>query len=88
MTATCFRVVGTVQGVGFRRWTRNTARSLGLVGYVRNVDDGSVEVFAIGDPDAIETFHAQLHEGPSGAIVLEVARTPARLQRLPSFEIA
>ena len=42
-------VAGLVQGVGFRWWTRSKARELGLVGSVRNLDDGRVAVVAEGD---------------------------------------
>jgi acylphosphatase len=42
-------VQGFVQGVGFRWWTRSKARELGLVGTVRNLDDGRVAVVAEGD---------------------------------------
>jgi acylphosphatase len=42
-------VQGIVQGVGFRWWTRSKARELGLVGSVRNLDDGRVAVVAEGD---------------------------------------
>lgn len=41
-------VHGSVQGVGFRYTTQHEAQRLGLVGYARNLDDGSVEVVACG----------------------------------------
>jgi acylphosphatase len=63
-------VRGTVQGVGFRWFVRETARRLGLAGRVCNRPDGTVEVEAEGDGAAIETLLAQLRVGPPGAHVM------------------
>ncbi len=65
-------VYGRVQGVGYRIFVRDIATRLGIVGYVRNLPDGSVEVEAQGTPEALETLVARLHEGPMGAVVREV----------------
>lgn len=69
-----FRAVvhGHVQGVNFRYYTREKARNLGLVGYVRNRWDGTVEVVAEGPEDALRSLLAWLHVGPSLAHVTEV----------------
>lgn len=66
------RVEGVVQGVGFRWFVRRRAEHLGLAGWVRNLDDGSVEVAASGRPDALAAFRAALHAGPAGASVIAV----------------
>jgi acylphosphatase len=66
------RVTGTVQGVGFRWFVRERARRLGLAGWVRNMDDGSVEVAATGDDQQIELLRTELQKGPSGARVKAV----------------
>ncbi len=59
------RVYGRVQGVGYRQFAHRAAISLGLVGYVRNVDfDGSVEVLAEGPTDALRMFLKRLGDGP------------------------
>jgi len=70
-------VTGAVQGVGFRDATRRRARELGLLGWVRNAEDGSVEVHAEGPPAAIESLTAFLSRGPRGASVqgLDVRET-------------
>ena len=57
-------VLGRVQGVGFRYFTERTARSLGLVGWVRNRPDGSVEVYAEGPADRLDALRSRLHDGP------------------------
>ena len=70
-----YRVVGRVQGVGFREWTRRTAERIGLVGSVRNRPDGSVEVQVAGSEEALGRLEAMLEKGPPLARV-------ARLERL------
>jgi acylphosphatase len=69
-----YRVVGRVQGVGFREWTRRTAERIGLVGCVRNRPDGSVEVQAAGSEDALGRLEAMLEKGPPLARVERVER--------------
>lgn len=62
-------VRGRVQGVWFRGSTRDHAQRLGLVGWARNLHDGSVEVVAQGDPEAVEQLVAWCRHGPPGARV-------------------
>ncbi len=63
------RVVGRVQGVYFRAFTRNQARALGLTGSVCNDYDGSVYLEAEGPRAALETLLAAVRRGPSEARV-------------------
>ena len=63
------RVIGVVQGVGFRWFVREKARRLGLDGWVRNLADGSVEVRASGDAGQLELLREELLRGPNGAVV-------------------
>jgi acylphosphatase len=63
---------GYVQGVNFRYYTRQKAQQLGLVGYVRNRWDGTVEVVAEGEPGALQRLLSWLHRGPSLAHVSKV----------------
>ncbi len=63
------RVVGRVQGVYFRAFTRNQARALGLTGWVRNEYYGSVYLEAEGPRPALETLLAAVRRGPSEARV-------------------
>jgi acylphosphatase len=62
-------VRGLVQGVGFRHYTKLEARELGLGGWVRNLDDGRVEVWFEGPATDVERLEAWLHRGPPGARV-------------------
>lgn len=74
------RVVGRVQGVGFRWWVRREAESLGLVGWVMNADDErSVEIVAEGNGDSLLELTRRLEVGPPGARIdtLDAQRGPA-----------
>ncbi len=63
------RVRGRVQGVWFRGWTRQQALVLGVAGFARNLDDGSVEVVAQGDREAAEALLGACRTGPPSARV-------------------
>lgn len=65
-------IQGRVQGVGYRAWTARRARGLGLVGWVRNRADGSVEAVLQGDAHVVERMLADCRTGPPGALVSEV----------------
>ncbi|MGH8914631.1 MAG: acylphosphatase [Acidimicrobiia bacterium] len=65
-------VTGAVQQVGYRQACRQLARALGLDGWVRNVADGRVELFAQGEADAVETLVDWLWTGPAMAVVTGV----------------
>ena len=74
------RVVGRVQGVGFRWWVVQEADELGLTGWVMNhVDERSIELVAEGSMPALDRLEQRLHDGPQGAWVerVEVTRGPA-----------
>jgi acylphosphatase len=64
---------GRVQGVAYRAYVQEAATELGLVGYVRNRNDGSVEVVAHGSSDTLKDFVEYLHEGSLMAEVESVA---------------
>lgn len=68
-------VRGGVQGVGFRMSAVIRAERLGLTGWVRNTEDGNVELWAEGEPEDLESFYAWLQVGPSSARVDEVLKT-------------
>ena len=75
MPAAHFIVRGKVQGVWFRASTRAQAERLGLSGHARNLADGSVEVIAVGEGDAIDALERWLHVGPPLARVDALVRS-------------
>lgn len=82
-----FLIDGRVQGVGFRWHTRLEARSLGLFGWVRNLDDGRVEAHVEGAPAAVEELSRWLERGPSGAFVEEIDAEEVPPEGLGAFQI-
>lgn len=83
-----YHITGTVQGVGYRWWTRREARALGVRGTVRNRVDGSVEVVAAGTPEQLDRLEACLRRGPPAATVTAVIAFDPEDAKLPgAFEI-
>ena len=66
-------IQGRVQGVSYRVWTQAEARRLGLAGFVRNRDDGSVEALFSGTAAAVDALLTLCRSGPPGARVTDVA---------------
>jgi acylphosphatase len=76
-----FVITGRVQGVGFRFFAEHWASQLGVSGYVKNLWDGSVEVYAIGDAIALEELKLQLAEGPRSARVSGISESDEPLDK-------
>ncbi len=67
-------VSGVVQGVGFRWYTQRIATSLGLTGWVRNLQNGDVEIVVEGKSDIIEMFISELKNGYLGRNISRIKR--------------
>ncbi len=67
-----FVVSGRVQGVGYRMFAQRAARDIGIKGWARNLDDGSVEVLALGTHRQLDHFEGELRLGPPAADVRHV----------------
>jgi len=82
-------ISGGVQGVGFRFFAERLAEKLALSGYVRNLRDGRVEVYAVGSAEQLRALRDELERGPSFASVSAVAEEPAELmpQHLSGFTV-
>jgi acylphosphatase len=72
-----FYVSGMVQGVGYRYFAQRVAERLGIAGYVKNLRDGRVEVYAIGSAAQLEALRGELEQGPEAAVVSGVAEVEA-----------
>ncbi|HBT40208.1 MAG: acylphosphatase [Pseudothermotoga sp.] len=87
MKAVFVKVFGHVQGVGFRYFTYRVARRLNVRGYVRNAEDGTVEIHAEGEEEILERFLDEVSRGPTMAIVTDVRVEEVPVQGFRSFDI-
>jgi acylphosphatase len=74
-----YYVSGMVQGVGFRFFVRRRADLLGVSGFVRNLADGRVEVYAVGSVEQLRSLAAELARGPIGSTVERVESQDAEV---------
>jgi acylphosphatase len=79
-------VSGHVQGVGFRWFVSRRAQEIGLAGWVRNQDDGRVQVYAVGSSEQLDQLAGYLYQGPPQAAVRGVEEHKAPVQQLSSFQ--
>ena len=85
-----FLVQGRVQGVGFRWFVHREASELELKGWVRNTEDGDVEVVVSGEDEALTELRGSLNRGPRGSRVdrvIEHALAESEAQGLQAFKI-
>ena len=75
-------VRGRVQGVGYRAWTEDTARELGLQGWVRNRHDGAVEAVFAGPGETVLKMVESCRQGPYGAHVTGIDQRPGTTEDL------
>ena len=85
-----FLIQGRVQGVGFRWFVHREASELDLCGWVRNTEDGNVEVVAAGEAEDLAELRASLRRGPRGSRVdhvIEHHLDESEARQLGSFRI-
>jgi acylphosphatase len=83
-----YTISGEVQGVGYRYFAQRIAARHQVVGYVRNLSDGRVEVHAEGTPESVEGFKHDLAAGPQYARVEQVEEVSVDPSgRYPTFRI-
>jgi acylphosphatase len=81
------RLTGLVQGVFFRAWTRDEARRLGVKGWVRNCDDGSVEAHVEGDEASVQKLIERMRDGSPGARVDDMQIDEVNPKDFDRFEV-
>ena len=85
----CIELVikGKVQGVFFRKHTKDKARQHGVKGFVQNKDDGSVYIIACGEDESIENFSKWCHQGPDAAKVVSIEKQDIPVEMHNEFVI-
>ena len=78
---------GRVQGVGYRYFAQRAAADLSVTGYTRNLDDGRVEVYAVGTAEQLSELAGRLWKGPRMADVRGVEESDESVQQYESFLI-
>ena len=86
-TARIYWVRGLVQGVGFRYFVQRAAADLGLTGYVKNLEDGRVEVYAVGTEEKLAELARRLWKGPAYSHVRGVEEQAAPVRSATLFRI-
>ena len=81
------RIDGRVQGVWFRAWAKQEAESRGLLGWVRNRADGTVEALFRGPAEAVDDMVAACRRGPAAARVADVTASAADDAGLDGFQL-
>jgi acylphosphatase len=87
LTASRFLIRGRVQGVGYRYFARQAAAELNVSGYARNLEDGSVEVYAVGTGAQLSELAGRLRKGPQFSDVRSVDRSEAAVEHHSAFLI-
>ncbi|MCK4889848.1 MAG: acylphosphatase [Candidatus Aminicenantes bacterium] len=77
-----YRVEGRVQGVAFRYYTSIEAKRLGITGSVRNLTDGSVEIYASSNRETLSKFENFLKEGPGHSIVEKIEKSDVNMDKI------
>jgi len=80
-------VYGKVQGVGFRFYTHKKAKELEILGFVKNMPDGSVYIEAEGEHDNLEQFIDWCEMGPSWARVVKIDRQNVPVINFSEFTV-
>lgn len=78
---------GTVQGVFFRAFVKQNAEKLNVKGFIRNLEDGRIEVFLEGDVDPMKKMIELCNKGPKHSIIRKVDEKMERFQDFKSFKV-
>ena len=80
-------IEGTVQGVFFRGFVKENAERYDLEGFVRNLDDGRVEVFLEGKPEDVSKMMEVLKKGPKHSQIRNIEVREEKFQDLKTFKV-
>ncbi len=79
-------IIGRVQGVGFRAYGFRIAKELGLNGYVRNTEEGNVEIVVQADPGKVAELISRIRKGP-GRVLNVIIDEKEAIERYTEFNI-
>ena len=80
-------ISGLVHGIFFRSFVKENAERLNIKGFVRNLEDGRVEVFIEGNPEDVKKMIEMCKKGPRHSEVKKVEEKPERFQELKTFKV-
>ena len=80
-------ITGSVQGIFFRQFVKDKADKFGVKGYVRNLEDGRVEIFIEGNKDNVEQMLNLCKQGPQHAQIRNIEEKPESFQDFKEFKI-
>jgi acylphosphatase len=80
-------ISGVVQGVFFRNYIQENAEKLNIKGFVRNLEDGRIEIFIEGDIDAVKKMLSICEKGPKHSQIRKIEVKPERFQGFRTFKI-
>lgn len=82
------KITGTVQGVFFRKFVKENADALGVRGYIRNMDDGNIEIVLEGRDEKVNELLNKCKQGPSHSEVKEVEVEEIKHQGFEGFKVS
>ncbi len=80
-------ISGTVQGVFYRAFVKENAEKLNVKGFVRNLEDGRVEIFLEGNPEEVKKMIELCKKGPKHSMIKNVEEKEERFQDFKTFKI-
>jgi len=80
-------ITGTVQGVFFRAFIKENAERYNVKGFVRNLEDGRIEVFLEGNSEEVNRMIEICKKGPKHSQIRKVQEKPERLQDFKTFKV-
>jgi len=85
--ATRLTITGTIQGIFFKQFIKENAEKNKVNGFLRNLEDGRVEIFLEGDTENVEAMTSLCKRGPQHSNIRSVEEKPERLQDFKEFKI-
>lgn len=80
-------ITGTVQGVFFRAFVKENAERYNVKGFVRNLEDGRLEIFLEGNSDDVNKMVELCKKGPKHSQIRKVEEKPEKFQDFKAFKV-